>query len=53
LPILDCQLAVGVTARANGWPDGEIAEIQFLDSEARYRLVHEDGSTITGRAQTP
>jgi hypothetical protein len=53
MPVLDCQLAVGATARANGWPDREIAEIQFLDSEARYRLVYEDGSTVSGQAPTP
>lgn len=53
LPILKCQLAVGATARANGWPDKEMAEIQFLDSEARYQLVYEDGTMVAGRAPTP
>jgi len=53
LPIRDCQIAVGTTARANGWPDREIAEIQFLDSEAQYRLVYEDGAEVSGRAPMP
>jgi hypothetical protein len=53
LPILDCQIAVGATARANGWPDREIAEIQFLDSEAQYRLVYEDGTEVSGQAPMP
>lgn len=53
LSIFECQLAVSATARANGWPDREIAEIQFLDSEARYRLVYEDGTTAGGQAPMP
>lgn len=48
-----CQPAARQVASSNGWPEHEIAELQFFSSAGRYRLVFEDGSTTTGSSSQP
>jgi hypothetical protein len=40
-------------ATANGWPDRDIAAVQFLTADGRYRLTFADGSVVTGSSSQP
>ena len=40
-------------AEANGWPDRDIAAVQFVAPDGRYRLTFADGAVVTGASSQP
>lgn len=40
-------------AKVNGWPDRDIAAVQFLAPDGRYRLTFADGAVVTGTSSRP
>ena len=49
----ECQIMVRSVAVINGWPERDIAGIQFLDGGGGYRLDYEDGTTVSGPSTRP
>jgi hypothetical protein len=51
MAVWDCTGRLHPIATAHGWPDRPIAEVHFVTADGGYRLVFEDGSSVTGQSQ--
>jgi hypothetical protein len=51
MAVWDCTGRLHAIATAHGWPNRAIAEVHFVSADGGYRLVFEDGSSVTGQSR--